>query len=316
MEELLTGDIWRKVGKHFRINEELQACVAYVTKDTLPLKHGDTLICDASKSAIENSRTSALVLQKYYDRGVQILSCDCLHAKMLVGERLLVLGSANCSVRSADTLVEAAVITDNGTLVSQAKVFCYNLARESKLLTASAIKKLLMLPIKRRPEGIGGKKSTTRNKQFGSNSWFIRTFPLSERAQEKVSDEVADSTQEIAAKTGYFERDIAYVSWKLDSTLGKSVKPGDELIIRRHDDRKTNSDSVVFEPVTVLKREKSGSKVLIYYKFSSRMQETPWSDFMRVVLNEDISDDIGTRFKQLTKTELETLRALLRKRRK
>src|ERR1035437_1145037 len=113
MEQFLTGDIWKEVNKLFVKRQKKTACIAYVTSDTLQLTKGDTLICDASDYEIKFGATSAKVLDTYFKKRVTILSNQNLHSKLLLTNSFLVIGSANLSNRSADTLVESAVVTDN-----------------------------------------------------------------------------------------------------------------------------------------------------------------------------------------------------------
>lgn len=50
-------------------------------------------------------------IEKLFKRGVIVYSRPCLHAKMLIAGQTLVVGSANISKHSRDTLDEAAILT-------------------------------------------------------------------------------------------------------------------------------------------------------------------------------------------------------------
>lgn len=187
MEQFLTGDIWNEVNKLFEKRQKKIACIAYITSESLKLTKGDILICDASDYEIKFGTTSAKVLDYYYKKGVVILSNPNLHAKLLLTDTFLVIGSANLSVRSANTLVESAIVTNNDILLSQAKAFCHNLFTEDKTITFERenIDRLLKIKvIKKTPKPIS--KSKTREKKFGSKFWFLPIVSVTNKKEETL----------------------------------------------------------------------------------------------------------------------------------
>lgn len=109
MDQFLTGDIWGKVNKLITGKTKKIACIAYVTSEKLYLSKGDVLVCDASEFAIKFGQTSAVTLQNYFNRGIAIYSNSQLHAKLLLTETFLAIGSANLSKSSAEKLTESSV---------------------------------------------------------------------------------------------------------------------------------------------------------------------------------------------------------------
>ena len=88
------------------------AVVAYVGADApriMPLRRGDSLVCDASTGTIKGRLTSANALLKYHRRGVAVYSLDDLHAKVICTRRFAWVGSTNASANSRDNLIEASV---------------------------------------------------------------------------------------------------------------------------------------------------------------------------------------------------------------
>src|SRR3954447_26109903 len=120
MRQLLLNDLWPTVARLSLTATRVQAAIAYVSSDdNLHLRSGDLLIADASKNAIKTAQTSARVLQQFLQRGVTLYHCAGLHAKLLVIDGKLIVGSGNSSASSARRLLEAAILTSDATLVSQ-----------------------------------------------------------------------------------------------------------------------------------------------------------------------------------------------------
>jgi hypothetical protein len=88
------------------------AVVAYIGADApqvMPLRRGDSLVCDASTGAVKGRLTSANALLKYHHRGVAVYSLDDLHAKVICTPRFAWVGSTNASANSRDNRIEASV---------------------------------------------------------------------------------------------------------------------------------------------------------------------------------------------------------------
>lgn len=76
------------------------AVVSFVGADgdtLLPLKRGDSLVCNADEFTVKSGLTNPLTLQRFQKRGVHLYSIQGLHAKVIVGEDFAWVGSANAS---------------------------------------------------------------------------------------------------------------------------------------------------------------------------------------------------------------------------
>lgn len=119
----------------------------------LPLAAGSRLVVNASEEAVMAGSTSPAELIKLHLRGVTIYSVPNLHAKLfLVGDRLFV-GSSNASLRSAESLVEAMVVTENVEAVLDARGFFDRLVLQPELGKAS-LERLLQIYVPPQVEGI------------------------------------------------------------------------------------------------------------------------------------------------------------------
>ena len=116
-KQIVRGDVWR--------NKDVLAaaksaairwfCVAYVTQARSRLfRCGDVLVCDASRKAVSCRETDPRFLLELLRKGVEIYSCEALHAKCAVFGNAVLLGSANLSESSANRLIELSILVKIG----------------------------------------------------------------------------------------------------------------------------------------------------------------------------------------------------------
>src|SRR5688572_15748364 len=115
--QILAADAWRTIRRHARRARQRKAAVAYVTQDLIGLSKGDVLVVNASSAAVMCGETDARLLQRLSKRKVQLYHCADLHAKVLLLDRVAVIGSANMSTASRSRLIEAALLTSQATVV-------------------------------------------------------------------------------------------------------------------------------------------------------------------------------------------------------
>lgn len=308
MEQFLTGDIWKEVNKLFKKGQKKFACIAYVTSDKLELSKGDTLICDASTFAIKFGETSAKTLNTYFSKGVRLLSNSELHAKLLLTDKFLVIGSANLSKSSAEKLIESSVITDNDILLSQAKAFCYNLVEESTRLTKNDIEALLKIEVVKRPHK-PTTKSKTRQKKFGNKYWFISASALGERTYNKIKDTVESTTAEIAERENIDEENIRFLRWRTKTEFSDAAKEGDQIILKFNNDDKTRS--YVYPPSTILERQVKNGFVYFYHDYrNSGKNKVGWTRFKNFIKDIQLDKPISTRTKIISETDIKKLKPL------
>lgn len=310
MEQFLTGDIWKEVNKLFVKRQKKTACIAYVTSDTLQLTKGDTLICDASDYEIKFGATSAKVLDTYFKKGVTILSNQNLHSKLLLTNSFLVIGSANLSNRSADSLVESAVVTDNDILLSQVKSFCHNLAREKDTiaLTRQHIDKLLKIKVVRRSFK-PTTKSKTREKKFGNRFWYVPLGELSDRTYNRVKDKIETSKQKVIDKTEFTEDDIGSIYFKSKTNFSLHAKEGDQVLMNWHNKSKTRR--YVFPFATILRVDKENDETIFIYDDTKSGEEISLTRFLSLTKDLNLEKALeNPRTKELSINDAMKLKAL------
>jgi PLD-like domain len=122
----LSDDAWATISELARNAKSRHAAVAYIGSDALdmlPLGKDDTLIVDLSDGTVKSGSTNPSVIRRYYQKGVQVFSCQGLHAKVFVFGNKAVIGSTNVSSNSRDVLTEAAVVTSDPSIVASCRQF-------------------------------------------------------------------------------------------------------------------------------------------------------------------------------------------------
>jgi hypothetical protein len=121
MTEFVADEVWDRIGDHLAAATTKRAAIAYVGRsapEILPLGDGDRLIVDGSDAALRAGSTHPDALAAWLRLGVKIRSLVGLHAKvLLLDSNLVIVGSANASLHSANNLHEAVLITDDDTCV-------------------------------------------------------------------------------------------------------------------------------------------------------------------------------------------------------
>ena len=122
-------DPWPHITRAISTRGPRHAAIAYLdhnAPELLPLRAGDVLVVNASKAAVRARATSPAALAYYLDKGVRVLSCPTLHAKVIATNQRAVIGSANATLNStfAD---DAVVITDAPTIIADTRKFIDNL---------------------------------------------------------------------------------------------------------------------------------------------------------------------------------------------
>lgn len=170
----LSREIWPQLTKSVRGSRQRCAvAVAYFGAGAgrlLPLTKGSRLVVDASERAVASGQTCPADLQKVVKRGVAVYSVPNLHAKVFVVGRVAYIGSINVSSRSASHLVEAAIRTNEPSVVRAARQFV--LEHCTYELTPTVLKRLAKLY--RPPQVPGGKRGKRRVKETSQHPTLPR----------------------------------------------------------------------------------------------------------------------------------------------
>ena len=140
----LDGDPWLDITKALAKSSRKPAfaAISYLgvnASSHLPLRAGDTLVCNSSDASIASGATSIEAIRDFLDLGVEVFNAKLLHAKVIACGRTAWIGSANASDGSAGTLIEAAVRTSDKAVVADVRAMVKRLAADHPRLDAIAL---------------------------------------------------------------------------------------------------------------------------------------------------------------------------------
>ncbi len=241
MNELLSSELWPRIKVLAKNSKKKHAAVAYVTDDTkVRFDKGDVLITDASDEAIKSGQTSAVVLKAAHKRETQIFSIAGLHAKVYVFDRCAVIGSANLSKHS-EQLIEAALLTDQPTAVSSARLLIEQLKEVADPVDAAFIKRICGIPVSPR-NSMRGKQKGTRTKDKKPRSWLVGLKPVEEKPEEEAI--VEEGRAEAEKHVSQNESLVSWIRFRGDSKFRREAQAGDVIVCIWTEDGKTSPKSV------------------------------------------------------------------------
>src|SRR5262249_7705172 len=131
--ELVVGEVWPRLKRANRNRNRIAwVAVAYFGKGAarlLSLKKGSNLVVGASDNAVSNGLTCPDDLIALSTKGVRIFIVANLHATVYVFGTTALIGSANVSKHSAQTLVEAMLLTTDRKVVEKSRNFVQSFAK-------------------------------------------------------------------------------------------------------------------------------------------------------------------------------------------
>lgn len=258
LQVLLHRDIWPSA-KRFKGRGQTMAAIAYVNADHLGLRAGDTLICDASRERIETAATSALVLAGLHKKGVRLFHLPGLHAKIVLLPRGVLIGSANMTENSLK-LSEAAVLSDDGELISQVEAYFRGLLEHARLekIDRPFLARILALKVIVRG-GTGGGRAAQRRRLDSDEArprlWIAASSPLSERT-------ILRTVAAIGAVANEDLSDADFMQWGIKDKRASLVRRNDFMICVDRDTRRAG------RPARVAGVFESEEAKLLVHKFA------------------------------------------------
>jgi hypothetical protein len=130
---LINDDLWQTLSEMIKSAHQVDAAVAYFGTGgakLFPLRRGHCLIVDMSPASVKAGTTNPYEIAKLMRRGVKVFSRRGLHAKVVVADNQALIGSANISRNSRDSLDEAAVLTKEPSVIRRAHEFLERICTE------------------------------------------------------------------------------------------------------------------------------------------------------------------------------------------
>jgi hypothetical protein len=285
VQRVLSKDLWATIRKQARASNSRKAAIAYVTGDLVGFRKGDTLVVDASTLAIKNGETDAPLLRKLHNKGVQLYDCTDLHAKILLLDDVAVIGSGNMSSNSERWMVEAALISDHGSVVAGVASLIEQLVNQSSPLDKKQIAQLCKIKVIRRGgwKGARPKRRTTRIAKLGNRTWIVGVRELKHDPKPEEQRLIDRATHSLQERLGTDDDDFGWIKWGVRGRFPRECRGGDLLIeVWRSSDAKR--PSVVSKAAPVLLKQSTKRWTRFYIaEPSGRSPEITWGQFQRLL---------------------------------
>lgn len=260
---LLTSDLWPTASKLAVKSARRSAAIAYVTAEHVRFKKGDVLICDASEWQIRRGATSAAILLAASKRGAEIRDCPNLHAKVLLLDDRVIIGSANLSATSVDHLEECAVLSSDPALLSQTKAYLHQLRETSRLLKRAELERLAALLVEKQPAPV--RTGHKRTPPPGNRCWVVGLRPLDDDDLSPEDHKAKETGRKAAEKNHPEARDS--LEWFRISGISKfrsDAKPGDRVLVLMPSSEKSKWLDA-YKPMTLLAKARGEKCDFFYY---------------------------------------------------
>jgi hypothetical protein len=289
MEHFLSGGLWKAIRQATNAARRVHAAIAYVHDVShLRLREGDVLVCDASGAAVGGGQTSVLALKALSKKKVRLYSIAGLHAKVLVADETVFIGSANASLNSIEErLVEAGLRSLSPTVLAGALAFIHQLLEspEVTLLTPARLRALAKIRVKRRP--ISDRQLPKRKGQSivtDSAAWIISVEDLTAKEAAGDAAVVKRATKKIIEEFGV--SDPSWIRWDGSNRIRRELHGGSRIIVLH----RTKGRALPYEitpPSALLRREESddGVSTLFFYdpELSTPKTYTHWKTFKTLI---------------------------------
>ena len=212
------------------------AAISYVSTTThLSFSKNDVLVCDASDNAIKAGMTSAAALRNIFHDGAKIYSFEGLHAKTLIVDSKVVIGSANLSENAGIKTCEASLLSDDQQIRTLVRGFIEQALKNSKPVDKLFLKRIEAIPVMR------VEKCPERNlRQLNvgiSKLWLVSTGKLSERivAAEASAEKRGQDQANKKLMNGDYKTE--YIRWAGTSRFRSEAQAG-HLVIEVYQKRR------------------------------------------------------------------------------
>jgi hypothetical protein len=307
MQRVLSNDLWTEVRKQARASNSRKAAIAYVTRDLVGFRKGDTLVVDASTLAIKNGETDAPLLRKLHNKGVQLYDCTDLHAKILLLDDVAIISSGNMSSSSESRMVEAALISDQGSIVAGVASLIEQLVKQSSPLDEKQIAELCKIKVIRRGGWSGARpqRRKTRIAKLGNRTWIVGVHELKDDPRPEEQRLIDQATRSLQEQLDATDDDFTWIKWGARGRFPRECREGDLLIQMWRSSITAKRPSEVWKAVPVLLKQSTKRWTRFYVaEPSGRSPEVTWGQFQRLLREVGYPRQIKARSVHLVEPDL------------
>lgn len=171
--ELLSSQLWLHIRREARVSSRMSAAIAYVTDvSALSPRAGDTLVVNASDSALGAGSTDPHVLRGCLHAGMKLYSLPTLHAKAIAFENAAFIGSMNASESSQNRLIECAIMTREASVISETTALVEQLAESGIEISSEFLDRAVSIYV--RPSS---QRDTPSYSTSQRTLWYLENCP-------------------------------------------------------------------------------------------------------------------------------------------
>ena len=276
--------IWQTLVDQVKSARHVDAAIAYIGKGGarfLPLRRGDRLVVDMSLATVKSGGTDPFEIEKLMKRSVVVFSRRNLHAKMVIADDTVLVGSANVSKNSRETLDEAAILTKEYAAVRRAHEFfdriCTEPVRPKYLRECKAAYKP--------PRGTGRRISRTGKSKRATHAklWIVNLVDYYSIPESEIEryDESERKARELIKDTARSK--LTNFHWSHKPKMADELETGDWIIqCIKHKDK-----TITVEPPAqflwidhYIRNNKTGKERYVFHlETPKRGQTMNWSAF-------------------------------------
>ncbi len=171
-------------------------------------------------------------MRKLHKRGVQLYDCTDLHAKILLLDDVAIIGSGNMSSNSERWMVEAALISDHGSVVAGVASLIEQLVKQSAPLDKKQIAQLCKIKVIRRGgwNGARPKRRKTRIVKLGNRTWIVGVRELKRDPRPEEQQLIDRATRSLQERLDISDDDLSWIKWGVRGRFARECRSGDLLI--------------------------------------------------------------------------------------
>lgn len=280
MHQLLSDSLWPTLQTLSSGGGLKLAAVSYATSDEyVQFGCDDILIVDASDSAVEQGQTDAHLLEEAFERGAEVYSYPGLHSKLMVLNGHAVVGSANLSVSSAESLVEVALVSNQPSIVGMAIFIIHELKEAADLIDEAFLERIKQIEVKARIGGSIARKPRL-TESFQPRTWLVG---VRETDKDFPDEEKAIKQGEAVAKQALDGPDNRpdELSFAGKSRIRTEARAGDYIIPVVWSGENSDTPSKVYRHTPILHKQEGVRRTFLFVEQLSNHEDTAigWDKF-------------------------------------
>jgi hypothetical protein len=277
-------NLWEKILEISKSKKRIDAAIAYFGgggAELLRLKRGDRLIVDINPNS---TSTDPFEIEKLIKRGVKVFYRKSLHAKIIITDNQVLVGSANISNNSKRYLDEAAIFSNDPIIVNRAQDFFEKIASVSKTVSLKYLKKCKEIYQNQKPNFNGRSKELLNQKLPQQKLWIVRLDGFFDPDLESEEFKQSKDKAKLIAKNPDC---LNYFWFYKKPKMAQELEAKDQIIIIQ---RMENNKFLVYPPAKFIFYEsredyKGKERYLFHYEEQKNSKKMSWENFQKELNN-------------------------------